>query len=330
MTSKSYKVSVVLPSAHSMKDVEKCVCAILDQTYKPAELLIVDSYGLNDADKKQLSLMCENKCVLNIINCTEKTNPGAARNSGIKKASESYIALIDVMTIPRKNWLNDVIKIMSSNDRVDIVWGSTVYLSGKGLLVYVRDAVYGKNPIRTIPGTVMKNSAYETVGNFLEAVRTGEDSEWMQRSRYCNVNSTDSGIISADYHGLVKISFFQLMKKWLISYQSSGPLEFYKWQRQIIYFILFPYLIFIAYDLNDFLMHWKGGVELYIPHITKAVIIIPFTIYMIFRGIVLPYIRGVKVFYNILPFRFIALFIIGMILDAVKIYAFITVFNKKC
>jgi len=329
MINKNYEVSVVLPSAHSMKDVEKGVFAIIEQTYMPAEILIVDSYGLSDDEKAHLSLICENKCKLNIINCEERLNPGAARNIGIKKSIGEYIALIDVMTIPRNNWLNDYFEIIDSIDNLDILWGSTVYLSGKGLIAYARDAIYGENPLTTLPGSIIKRNAYEKVGNFLEMVRTGEDSEWMHRSTGCNINIVSSDIVSADYYGLTEINFFQLMKKWLISYRSSGPLEFYRVQRQVLYFILFPYLIFIAYNLNDFLVDWQWSKELYLPHVTKITILVPFTIYVFFRGIALPYFRGVKLFFNIFPFRFMMLFFVGMILDIVKIYAFVTVFNRK-
>ena len=67
---------------------------------------------------------------------------------------------------------------------------------------YVRDSIYGLNPIRTIPGSIIRKNVFYRVGQFLEDVRTGEDSEWMNRTKYLNLVSIDSGERSAHYYGL--------------------------------------------------------------------------------------------------------------------------------
>jgi hypothetical protein len=69
-------VSVVIPSAHNAIDIEKCIDAVLGQTCAPSEIIIVDSYGLGNYDKKQLQAMCQNKCAFHIISHCEKLNPG--------------------------------------------------------------------------------------------------------------------------------------------------------------------------------------------------------------------------------------------------------------
>ena len=55
MIKTKHKVSVVIPSAHNAYSVEQCLHAILEQKYTPAEILIIDSYRLNDVDKKRFS-----------------------------------------------------------------------------------------------------------------------------------------------------------------------------------------------------------------------------------------------------------------------------------
>ena len=159
MTKNKYMVSVILPSANSFIDIEKCIYALLGQAYTPSEIIIIDSFGLGAYDKKQLQARCQSKCPLHIISYSEKLNPGAARNMGVEKASGDFIAFIDIMTIPRINWLSDYLKVINTSKMVDIVWGSTVYdANNSGLMLYVRDSIYGVNPIRTIPGTIMKLS----------------------------------------------------------------------------------------------------------------------------------------------------------------------------
>ena len=329
MTKNKYMVSVVIPSAHNAIDIEKCIDAVLDQTYAPSEIIIVDSYGLGNYDKKQLQAICQNRCAFHIISHSETLNPGAARNIGVEKASGDYIAFIDIMTIPRVNWLSNCFKQINTGEAVDIIWGSTLYVvNNSGLMTYVRDSIYGVNPIRTLPGSIIKKTVFHKVGQFLENVRTGEDSEWMNRTIYFNLVSIDNSVIVLDYYGLLRLNFKKLIKKWLVSYRSSGGLEYYKWQRQLAVFIVLPYFIFIAYIWNGLVTGWQVNSLFYIPHITKIVTTTPFVIYFLYRGIFLPRDKGLKLFPGILPLRFLALFFVGAVLDMVKFYAFITL-NKK-
>ena len=329
MTKNKYRVSVILPSAHNFIDTEKSIYAILGQTYTPFEIIIIDSYFLGGYDKKQLQVMCQSKCTVHIISHSEALNPGAARNIGVEKASGDFLAFIDIMTIPRINWLSDYLNLINTSEMVDIIWGSTVFnVNNSGLMLYVRDSIYGVNPIRTLPGSLIRKNVFHKVGQFLENVRTGEDSEWMNRTIYLNLASIDSGVVAADYYGLLKLNFKKLVKKWLLSYRSSGGLEYYKWQRQLAIFIALPYFIVIAYNWNWLVTEWQVNSLLYIPHITKIVIIIPLLIYFFYRGIFLPRNKGLKLFPGILPLRFLMLFFVGVVLDMVKLYAFMTI-NKQ-
>ena len=87
MNKNKYMVSVILPSAHNFIDIEKCINALIAQTYTPSEIIVIDSFGLGGYDKKQLQARCQNYCTLHIISHSERLNPGAARNLGAEKVS---------------------------------------------------------------------------------------------------------------------------------------------------------------------------------------------------------------------------------------------------
>ncbi len=326
MTLKKYTVSVVIPSYHNFISVEKCIYAVSLQDQAPLEIIVVDSFLMSNSDINKLKNICKNICKFYFLSSEKKLNPGAARNIGINKASGDYIAFIDIMTIPRVDWLSSCLRKVHA----DIVWGSTIYVANDiGLMPYVRDAVYGIDPIRTLPGSLIRKNVFHVVGVFLENVRTGEDSEWMSRAKYFDLASTDSDTVSVDYYGLLNLDFKGVVLKWIVSYRSSGGLEYYKWQRLVILFVVFPYFIFIAYAWNGLITGWQVNSLFYVPHITKVVAIIPFMFYFFYRGVFLPREKGLKLFPNIFPLRFVMLFIIGMILDAVKVYAFLTMHKLK-
>ena len=164
MTKNKYMVSVIIPSANNFIDIEKCINALLVQTFTPSEIIVIDSFGLGGYDKKQLQARCKSFCTLHIISHSERINPGAARNLGVEKVSGDYIAFIDVLTIPRLNWLDEYLKLLNTGEMVDIIWGSTVYdVNNAGLMSYVRDSIYGVNPIRTLPGTIIKKNVFRIV-----------------------------------------------------------------------------------------------------------------------------------------------------------------------
>ena len=113
MTKNKYMVSVIIPSANNFIDIEQCINALVGQIYVPSEIIVIDSFGLGGFDKKQLQARCQSYCELQIISHSERLNPGAARNLGVEKASGDLIAFIDILTIPRKNWLSDYLKLMT-------------------------------------------------------------------------------------------------------------------------------------------------------------------------------------------------------------------------
>ena len=85
-----YKISVVIPTLNRINTLQRALDSVINQTYKPAEIIVVDN-GSSDGTLKflreqypKITILTENK--IGVI---------SARNKGIKKSINQWIALLD-------------------------------------------------------------------------------------------------------------------------------------------------------------------------------------------------------------------------------------------
>ena len=85
-----YKISVVIPTLNRINTLQRALDSVINQTYKPAEIIVVDN-GSSDGTLKFLREQYPK-----ITTVTEnKTGVSSARNKGIKKSINQWIALLD-------------------------------------------------------------------------------------------------------------------------------------------------------------------------------------------------------------------------------------------
>ena len=85
-----YKISVVIPTLNRINTLQRALDSVINQTYKPAEIIVVDN-GSSDGTLKFLREQYPK-----IITLTEnKIGVSSARNKGIKKSINQWIALLD-------------------------------------------------------------------------------------------------------------------------------------------------------------------------------------------------------------------------------------------
>jgi hypothetical protein len=264
--------------------------------------------------------MCQSHGIdLNYYSCSLAL-PGDARNIGINIATSELIALIDVQTIPKPHWLEVSLKLIANNDVVG-VWGATCFSARTRFERLVRDGFYGVLPRRTLPGSVFKREIFFKAGQFIEWVRAGEDTEWMLRLEVLKIRIGYSSTALVDYVGLSELNTQQLFKKWYRNYTASRDLPHIYPQKMILWLVLYPLLILIAFNWNYLIAGWQMESPLYIGHVTKIVVILPCFIYVLLRGVILPFRRGVDLI-QLLPFRFLAITLICFFADSVKFIVF--------
>lgn len=89
---KTIDISVIIPVYNREKTIVNCINSILNQTYLPKEIIVVDDGSVDNTIDKVKKL---NSTLLKIIN--NKVNKGAqhVRNQGIRSAKYDWIAFLD-------------------------------------------------------------------------------------------------------------------------------------------------------------------------------------------------------------------------------------------
>ena len=87
---KKYKISVVIPTLNRINTLQRALDSVINQTYKPAEIIVVDN-GSSDGTLKFLREQYPKITILT----ENKIGVSSARNKGIKKSINQWIALLD-------------------------------------------------------------------------------------------------------------------------------------------------------------------------------------------------------------------------------------------
>lgn len=85
-----YKISVVIPTLNRINTLQRALDSVINQTYKPAEIIVVDN-GSSDGTLKFLREQYPKITILT----ENKLGVSSARNKGIKKSINQWIALLD-------------------------------------------------------------------------------------------------------------------------------------------------------------------------------------------------------------------------------------------
>ena len=311
------EISVIIPSNHRHDELLNTVSLVCNQTLKPFEILIIDSSHHGGNCPEDITVLCALSRIELIYEYRESAMPGYARNIGLERATRDIIAFIDVHTLARPNWLETSLAALVHSG-ADGIWGSTSFSAKTAFEKLVRDGLYGINCKTTLPGSIFRRDVFFRVGQFIDWVRAGEDTEWMLRVELLKVRIIYSYIPNIDYIGLIGLNINKLIRKWYRNYTAARDLPHLFPQKLLLWLVIYPLIIMLALNWNNFIADWRVDSIFYIGHVTKIIAILPFIFYLSIRGLALPYLRGIEV-RRLLPFRFIAIGLVCASADTVKV-----------
>lgn len=124
----SQKISIVLPAYNCGDKIKRCLCSILNQTYKNLEIIIV--YLKSNDDTFNIIKTFEDERI-KIIEQQTKTGPGGARNLGLENATGKYVGFIEGDDYIPKDYYTILYNEMLENN-ADIVMSEIVgHLNGE-------------------------------------------------------------------------------------------------------------------------------------------------------------------------------------------------------
>jgi GT2 family glycosyltransferase len=118
-------ISVIIPVRNQADKIEECLAAVLAQTIKPYEVIVVDGHSSDKTVEKAKQFP------VRILYEDYHTRAGACQ-IGVVNASGEYVAFTDADCIPKTDWLKNLVK--EFNEGVAGVGGG-IRQMGKGLWI---------------------------------------------------------------------------------------------------------------------------------------------------------------------------------------------------
>jgi len=296
--------------------------AIYDQTAWPAEIILVnaDSEDSSSVDFKFSDRFDSSVKIETLI--APNAYPGKARNLGVVKADQPFLAFLDHMTIPSPTWLEKSWELISQ-DNCDGLIGGCRFIGENFFSWILIDGLFGRGVIASFPGSLVTADGFRKVGPMLDKTRAGEDNEWLQRAKLMDVNfSWVNKEAVCNYLGFQNITFSEFCEKWIRNYWSAATLPQYKIISQFNLLVWFAIAVGLAFNWNAFFAEWDLSHPLYVPHISKITLATLFLGYFLYRTIYLPIRRG-STLRQILSPRILLIFLTATTADVIKSVAFV-------
>ncbi len=184
----SEKVSIIVPIYNVEKFLKRCLLSLYHQTYENIEIIMVND-GSPDCSDHICKEFCDKDSRFKYI---EQKNQGlsAARNTGIRASSGTYLVFVDSDDFVDENMISDYMKIVRKYNPDMIISGyyADIYLDDKlqQSIPYSYSKSYLKGKAQIIPATIKmkKNTLIDASWNkmYKKSILT-ENQIWMPEGK---------------------------------------------------------------------------------------------------------------------------------------------------
>jgi len=196
----NHLVSVIIPVYNCERYLAEAIESVFAQTYRPIEVFVVDD-GSTDGTGKIA------KSFRDSVYYVHQTNrgPAAARNRGIKMASENIVSFLDADDTWSENKLTLQVSHLARNPKLEVIFGRRQYLRLTG----IEDGThkfekFGSPQVALNLGcSLIRKSVFKKVGLFDETLFQCDDWDWFRRCR-------EFGITIMSHH---EVTLFQRIHK---------------------------------------------------------------------------------------------------------------------
>lgn len=205
-------VSIVVPTYERPDLLQKTLQSLVDQTYRPIEILVIDDGSTTDLNKQY----CEAFKEVKYSKIENSGGPARPRNVGIKKASGEYIAFVDDDDLWTVDKLKRQVQVFEDRQDVGLIHSYCEVVTASGDLTKetigrprdpetksgdVSDGMMGNWTIMTST-VIMRAVVTEKVGFFNERMPPiGEDMEyWCRCSFFTRFWYVDEPLVNYRQH----------------------------------------------------------------------------------------------------------------------------------
>lgn len=216
-TNKTPTIDVIIPLWNDREYILKAIKSVEGQTLKPAKIIVADDASTDDGPELVKNYKCS--VPLEIYTLEENGGPNAARNLGLQHATSEYVAFIDSDDLWYPTKLEEQIKAFQNTSlpRLGLIYCNYDLIDFEGNLITdapkfeldpkirgnVFDQLISGNKIAGSASAVMiKRSCFETVGEFDESLRMGEDWDmWLRLAEKFTFDYVQKSLVMVRRHG---------------------------------------------------------------------------------------------------------------------------------
>lgn len=175
------KISVIIPSYNHDKYLGEAIDSVLEQTYPPTEVIVVDDGSTDDT-------AAVIKPYLFKVSYFYQKNSGIgpARNAGVEQAKGDYFAFLDADDKWPSNKLERQVQALQSDNKLEMVFGHVKQFYCPRISIEAKAKL--QCPSALIPGVIastmlIKAESFHKVGYFDSQWSTGEFIDWYIKAK---------------------------------------------------------------------------------------------------------------------------------------------------
>lgn len=173
-------ISVIIPVLNGERFLAAAVKSVLAQSYRPIEIIVVDDSSIDDTRRVAEKFAGQVRYIYQ-----DNKGPSAARDTGIRASKADILAFIDADDLWAKDKLEIQLRLLNKHQQADIILGHLQYVIPKVLGEYsftftkVSRSFLGLS----LGASLIRRSAFDTIGLLEPTMEHYEDVEWFLRAR---------------------------------------------------------------------------------------------------------------------------------------------------
>jgi glycosyltransferase involved in cell wall biosynthesis len=240
-------VSVVMPAYNASSFIAEAIRSVVDQDYPNMELIVIDD-GSSDGTP-EIAAHFGNQ--VQIVR-QQNAGPAAARNRGLEAAKGDFIAFLDADDVWLPSKLTAQVRYLQDHPETGVVFGGFMLWppTADGAFVPPPEPHNADGPLKLVAAcsgwiykdllldsaiciitAMVRRSVIETIGNFDESLRTGEDYDfWLRVSRQFRADKLDRTVARYRLHPGGTTNFprqenneYQVLQRTLARHGPKGP-----------------------------------------------------------------------------------------------------------